>query len=80
MPTPEFLAANGVSDDGGAWRAWNSDYNKIYYNPDVEYTPWGGKNNAATPAAYANMSATAALYDPFEPGNGSFLPALGLTR
>ncbi|WP_126456351.1 pilus assembly protein [Sulfuriflexus mobilis] len=69
MPDPEFMATQGLADDGGAWRAWNSDYNKIYYNPNVEYTPWKGVNTAG--ATYANMSETVALYDPFEPSHGS---------
>lgn len=69
MPTPEYLASKGLSDDGGAWRAWNSDYNKIYYNPNVEYTPWKGQDTAGT--TYTDMSAAAALYDPFEPSHGS---------
>ena len=69
-PTPESLAARGIAAPyGGVWRAWNKDYNKIYYDPAVTYTPWPGENNGGTPFTRANH--LAALYDPYDPGDGS---------
>jgi len=70
MPDPEFLADQGLAaPQGGAWRTWNHNYNGIYYNPNVEYTPWKGQNIDGVP--FANMPPTAALYDPYKPANGS---------
>jgi len=70
MPDPEFMRTQGLANpQGGAWRAWNSDYNRIYYNPNIQYTPWEGQNINGVP--FANMPPTAALYDPFQPARGS---------
>jgi len=69
VPTPEHLADEGLAaPQGGVWRAWNSDYNKIYYNPNITYVPWRGVDtNGAT---YSNITATAAPYDPYDPALG----------
>ena len=65
-PTEEYLKAQGVDTTNlGFWRAWNSDYNFIYYNPRVTYRPWPGKNNV--PTDYMDMSETNALFDPYDP-------------
>jgi len=70
MPDPEFMAARGLAaPQGGAWRAWNHNYNKIYYNPNIEYTPWKGQDINGNP--FSNMPPTAALYNPNIPANGS---------
>ena len=29
----------------GVWRGRNGDYNKLYYDPTREYSPWTGQNN-----------------------------------
>ena len=29
---------------GGVWRGWSKDYNKLYYDPSITYTPWPGEN------------------------------------
>ncbi|MDH5324194.1 MAG: PilC/PilY family type IV pilus protein [Gammaproteobacteria bacterium] len=69
VPSQEYLAAQGLaSPQGGVWRAWNHNYNPIYYNPDVTYRPWSGVNSAGTP--YGNVSATAAPYNPYQPTQG----------
>jgi len=70
IPTELALIAAGYSPNlGGVWRARNSDYNKLYYNPNVRYTPWEGVDS--TGAAYSNMPYTAARYDPYYPSNGT---------
>ena len=87
VPSEEFLEAEGVSaPQGGVWRAWNHKYNKLYYNPDVTYTPWVGSDSSGN--AYGNVTATAAPYDPYETGNGnldltnnlSYITKCGLTE
>ena len=69
-PTEASLALLGVTPPyGGVWRAWNSNYNKIYYDPNVTYTPWPGENKNGVP--YTRASATAALHNPYDPDEGS---------
>ena len=51
------------------WRAWNKDYNKVYYDPGVTYTPWPGENSGGT--LYTRANPVAALYDPYNSGGGS---------
>jgi type IV pilus assembly protein PilY1 len=70
VPTEEFMAAQGLpAPQGGVWRAWNHNYNKMYYNPDITYAPWIGENSAGV--IFANASPTAALYDPNNPTGGA---------
>lgn len=67
----EELASRGYESSpyNGVWRAWNKDYNKLYYNPDVRYTPWEGANSLG--ANYSNAITTAAYYNPYRPSDGS---------
>jgi type IV pilus assembly protein PilY1 len=53
-----------------AWRARNSSYNKLYYNPAITYTPWDGVN-ASGVNLYANASPTAALVNPNNAADGT---------
>ena len=77
-PTEEFLAAEGLAaPQGGVWRVWNHNYNKIYYNPNVTYTPWVGVDSSDN--TYSNVLATAAPYDPYDPGNGTINLTADLT-
>jgi len=70
VPSPEFLASQGLADpQGGVWRAWNHNYNKIYYDPDTTYKPWLGVDKNG--AAYGNITATAAPFDPYDASLGS---------
>ena len=70
VPTEEFMASQGLSaPQGGVWRAWNHSYNKVYYNPDVTYTPWVGVN--ASNVDFINSPPVAAWYDPNNPANGT---------
>lgn len=69
VPTQEFLDAGGVAaPQGGVWRAWNHNYNTIYYNPDVEYTPWEGQD--VNGAVYTDVDYNNAPYNPYRPGDG----------
>ncbi|WP_455208149.1 pilus assembly protein [Kaarinaea lacus] len=70
VPTEEFLQTEGLpAPQGGVWRAWNHSYNKMYYNPDITYTPWIGVNSGGN--NFANASPTAALYNPNDPASGT---------
>lgn len=70
LATEEALASEGVAAPyGGVWRAWNKDYNKMYYDPAVRYTPWEGATS--TGALYSNVSPTAAPYNPYRPADGT---------
>jgi type IV pilus assembly protein PilY1 len=65
--------ANMPSDAHGVWRAWYHGYNKMYYNPEVAYSPWAGVDSsgvnlpdARAPATETNYIAVTALrLDPF---------------
>ncbi|WP_455374914.1 pilus assembly protein [Kaarinaea lacus] len=70
VPSEEFLAAEGLAaPQGGVWRAWNHNYNKIYYNPNMTYTPWVGVDTSGND--YTAPLATAAPYDPYDTSAGS---------
>lgn len=46
LPTEEALAARSDTDDNeyGVWRARSHKHNRLYYNPEVHYTPWVGQD------------------------------------
>ncbi len=70
VPTEAGLLAQGVSAPyGGVWRAWNSDYNKVYYDPTATYTPWPGENAAGV--LYTQVNPAAAPLDPYVTGGGT---------
>lgn len=70
VPSEEFLSDLGVvAPQSGVWRAWNHNYNKIYYNPNITYRPWIGVNKSGD--TYSNVLATAAPYDPYDPSLGN---------
>ncbi|MCX7063672.1 MAG: Ig-like domain-containing protein, partial [Proteobacteria bacterium] len=66
LPTETALAADPVflGNNYGVWRGRNSQYNTIYYNPQIQYKPWVGLNRSNVD--FPNASATAALLDPYE--------------
>ncbi len=47
----------------GAWRTRNHNYNALYYNPEITYRPWPGKDTSNN-NLYADASPTAAPVDP----------------
>ena len=66
---PELISRGMAAPYGGVWRAWSKDYNKLYYDPSITYTPWPGVNDAGVP--YTDANPTAALYNPYT-GTGFF--------
>jgi len=70
IATEAALSARSVTSPySGVWRARNKDYNKIYYNPDVRYTPWEGASS--TGVNYSSVSPSAAPYNPYNTSNGT---------
>ncbi|MBT8100339.1 MAG: hypothetical protein KJO82_11335, partial [Gammaproteobacteria bacterium] len=70
VPNEAGLAGQGVAAPfGGVWRAWSSSYNRLYYDPNVTYTPWSGANNAGVP--FGDVNPAAALLDPYNPAAGN---------
>jgi len=64
-----FLTANGYTDWDGVWRMRNSNYNKMYYNPTITYTPWIGVDNGGS--TFSNSTPTAARLDPYLPATAA---------
>lgn len=70
LATEEALMNRGIEAPyGGVWRAWNKDYNRLYYDPTVTYLPWPGENT--NNSLYTNANPVAALYNPYTPGAGA---------
>lgn len=68
VPFEEWLEDRGDSTLG-VWRARNSDYNRVYYNPAVQYTPWFGKDEDGN--EYTDANPSAARYNPYDPDVGT---------
>jgi type IV pilus assembly protein PilY1 len=79
VPTEESLASSttvdsnkstreAIASSSGVWRAWNHNYNKIYYNPNITYTPWVGVNKSGI--RFSNVDPTKALVNPYDPSLG----------
>ena len=63
VPVEATLRAAGVAAPyGGVWRAWNSNYNRVYYDPTITYVPWPGENSGGV--AFADVNPIAAPLDP----------------
>ena len=70
VPTEAGLAAQGIAAPyGGVWRARNADYNRLYYNPTITYTPWPGEDGSGSLLVDANPRAVP--LDPYVPSAGS---------
>ncbi|MEZ5595953.1 MAG: PilC/PilY family type IV pilus protein [Pseudomonadales bacterium] len=69
VPTQETIDSDSRfnGNNYGVWRAWNSQYNKIYYNPRIFYQPWVGLGRNGQD--FPNANPTAAKLDPFEVAN-----------
>ncbi len=65
----EYCFNTLTTQEKGAWRAWNHNYNKLYYNPEITYTPWVGVNKNGAP--YGNATPSAALVNPYNPDVGT---------
>jgi type IV pilus assembly protein PilY1 len=69
--------ANMPSDAHGVWRGRYNGYNKIYYNPNVNYQPWPGVDSAGNPlpdakAASGAIPVTALRLDPYNAGSATY--------
>ncbi|MEZ5549817.1 MAG: PilC/PilY family type IV pilus protein [Pseudomonadales bacterium] len=66
VPTEEALAADAVfnGNNYGVWRARNSNYSPIYYNPRIRYIPWTGLDRNGV--EFTDVDPTAAPMDPFD--------------
>jgi Tfp pilus tip-associated adhesin PilY1 len=66
VPTEETLAADPVfaGNNYGVWRARNSQYSTVYYNPEIRYTPWIGLDRDGN--EFEDASFDAAPLDPFD--------------
>jgi type IV pilus assembly protein PilY1 len=62
-PTNQYQDDCYVADEN-AWRFRCSSFNKLYYNPEVQYTPWLGFKEDDT--AFTNVLVTAAPLDPYK--------------
>lgn len=51
----------------GAWRAWSTAYNKLYYDPNTTYVPWSAGDKGGN--AYTNAPPAEAPDDPWDPGD-----------
>ncbi len=60
MPTDEVMPGLG------AWRAWNKDYNKLYYDPSVTYSKWEGADIDGN--TFTAITASSAPFNPYRPG------------
>jgi type IV pilus assembly protein PilY1 len=70
VPTEAGLDAQGIAPPySGVWRAWNHNYNRLYYNPAVTYSPWPGKDANGNP--YVDVDPAAAPYNPYSPAVGT---------
>ncbi|MDE1462552.1 pilus assembly protein [Spartinivicinus poritis] len=47
------------------WRFRNSDFNKLYFDPNKEYKPWPGLNKQGKP--FTNIDVTKAPDNPYDP-------------
>ncbi len=73
------FGSNQYSDDGNdcntaddeAWQFRNSDFNPLYFNPNVTSKPWPGLRKDGTP--FGAISITNAPDDPYDPATAAFI-------
>jgi type IV pilus assembly protein PilY1 len=56
--------SNTPADKYGVWRARYSGYNKLFYNPNINYKPWPGVDSAGNPLPNAKALSTDPSYIP----------------
>ncbi|RMD80039.1 MAG: hypothetical protein D6809_02220 [Gammaproteobacteria bacterium] len=69
LPWHPYVAPSASADPAG-WMARNADFNRLYYNPQVTYRPWPGRDAGGQPL-YQDASPTSAPVDPLNPGAGT---------
>ena len=72
-------------DRHGVWRARYHGYNKMYYNPDINYLPWPGADSAGNtlPDAKATSSpipVTAVRLNPYDASSATFNLAANMSN
>ncbi len=58
------------ASEAGTWKARNSTFNALYYNPEITYEAWSGSDAVGSPM-YSNANAAAALVDPTNASAGT---------
>ena len=66
----------GTADDE-SWRARNSSFNRLYYDPSKTYEPWAGVDKNGN--TFQDMPITAALDDPYDPNSETIDLTTGLS-
>ena len=68
-PTEESLEADTNTDGNeyGIWRLRNAQFNNMYYNPEIQYLPWSGEDDAGND--FENAVPTAVRVDPNNPND-----------
>ena len=61
----DYAPTEASDPDSGLWRLRNSSYNRIYYDPGVEYKPWSGSD--ANNLAFGDADPANAHDDPYNP-------------
>lgn len=82
IPGWNNAVAPSVASDANAWVFYNHNVNKLYYNPDIDYYPWVGKDlsgnnlysNASITAVRENPNSTANTYNITNNVSGRYLP------
>ncbi len=69
-PTCYPYVTPSATAEPGAWRARNFEFNSLYYNPAVTYSPWPGVDASGNPL-YNDSTPTAAPVDPNDPGGAT---------
>ncbi len=58
----DVAASEEASPNQGVWRLRNPDFNTIYYNPEIRYTPWDGLDTSDN--EFPDSPPTAARHNP----------------
>jgi type IV pilus assembly protein PilY1 len=71
LATPEAITAEFglAADPYGVWRARSHLHNRIYYNPEIRYTPWIGQD--ANNQEFANADPASIRLNPVNPSAAS---------
>ncbi len=69
IPAQESLDSDPdfANENYGVWRAWNPQYNTIYYNPEYFYEPWVGLGRDGQ--EFPNANPSRAQLDPYDGRN-----------
>ena len=65
----DALGGNAATTMAGVWRGRNHNFNVTYYNPNIDYLPWGGED--INGLAYGNADPLAARINAYNPSSGT---------